>query len=396
VKKYTTNRFSLPTPLSRAVFSPEFLADNELAGGLSALGVVALAVKAGMAKRNGRPVKEILYALLLWPLLGVTSIHTFCGPALKRMYAGGKDALYGFLGREDLNRRGLHAKSALGFVRKHRMLGPLSALVADDAIKERSGKKMEGVSGHFDHLTKRTVRGEQVLTPGLACGQGFVPIDAQIYISSSRPQELRRRHRDGRSHAARRFREAVRTKIETLCGMLRRVVQAGFAAKYFLADSWFAVREVIRTADDCGLVPVLRMKNGPLKFWVDGEALTAREIYARFAKPALSPIAGFPRLGARVPVVLNLAADGEPSDPHLVHLLFVRGLKPEDGKKSRVCFPTTEMSLSAEQILEVYALRWGIEVYFKEVKQHLGLLKEQTQSFASHIASRTAMRAFRG
>ncbi len=38
-------------------------------------------------------------------------------------------------------------------------------------------------------------------------------------------------------------------------------------------------------------------------------------------------------------------------------------------------------------MLEIYALRWGIEVYFKECKQHLGLLKEQTITFASHIAS---------
>jgi IS4 transposase len=38
-------------------------------------------------------------------------------------------------------------------------------------------------------------------------------------------------------------------------------------------------------------------------------------------------------------------------------------------------------------MLEIYALRWGIEVYFKEAKQHLGFLKEQTATFASHTAS---------
>jgi hypothetical protein len=32
-------------------------------------------------------------------------------------------------------------------------------------------------------------------------------------------------------------------------------------------------------------------------------------------------------------------------------------------------------------------LLWGIEVYFKEAKQHLGFLKEQTATFASHTAS---------
>ncbi len=32
-------------------------------------------------------------------------------------------------------------------------------------------------------------------------------------------------------------------------------------------------------------------------------------------------------------------------------------------------------------------MRWGIEVYFKESKQHLGILKEQTITFTSHLAS---------
>ncbi len=38
-------------------------------------------------------------------------------------------------------------------------------------------------------------------------------------------------------------------------------------------------------------------------------------------------------------------------------------------------------------MLEIYALRWENEVYFKEAKQHLGFLKEQTETFASHTAS---------
>jgi hypothetical protein len=37
--------------------------------------------------------------------------------------------------------------------------------------------------------------------------------------------------------------------------------------------------------------------------------------------------------------------------------------------------------------LSIYSLRWGIEVYFKEVKQHFGLLKEQTGDYAVHYAS---------
>ena len=74
-----------------------------------------------------------------------------------------------------------------------------------------------------------------------------------------------------------------------------------------------------------------------------------------------------------------------------VKLLFVRGLnepgEPEVSKKDWALFLTTDVQLSTSKMLEVYALRWGIEVYFKEAKQHLGFLSEQTVSFASHTAS---------
>lgn len=74
-----------------------------------------------------------------------------------------------------------------------------------------------------------------------------------------------------------------------------------------------------------------------------------------------------------------------------VQLLFVRGLEEPDesnkGKKSWALFLTPDTQLSMSKLLEIYSLRWGIEVYFKEAKQHLGFLREQTVTFASHTAS---------
>jgi IS4 transposase len=91
-------------------------------------------------------------------------------------------------------------------------------------------------------------------------------------------------------------------------------------------------------------------------------------------------------------VELDLAEDDEKTPRwQAVRLLFVRGLKePADadaGKKDRALFLTTDVHLSMSKMLEVYALRWGIEVYFNEAKQHLGFLQEQTAIFASHTAS---------
>ena len=50
-------------------------------------------------------------------------------------------------------------------------------------------------------------------------------------------------------------------------------------------------------------------------------------------------------------------------------------------------FLSTDVDLCTEKIFEIYALRWSIEVYFKEIKQHFGFLREQTGNYAVHYAS---------
>ena len=52
-----------------------------------------------------------------------------------------------------------------------------------------------------------------------------------------------------------------------------------------------------------------------------------------------------------------------------------------------VVFLTTDLALSAEKILEIYSKRWSIEVYFKEVKQHFGLLSEQSGKYQVSYSS---------
>jgi hypothetical protein len=47
------------------------------------------------------------------------------------------------------------------------------AFVLDDSIKIRHGKKMPGVSSHFDHTLGRPVMGQQVLNLGYSCEHGF-------------------------------------------------------------------------------------------------------------------------------------------------------------------------------------------------------------------------------
>ena len=266
-----------------------------------------------------------------------------------------------------------------------------------DSIKQRRGRKMEGVSRHFNHVTNRLVMGQQVLTLGLASEESFLPLDSQVLVSNCGAQQLNRPYKEARSVVARRYWEATtRSKLEMGHAMIKRALQLGFKAQNPVADSWFGTKCMMKCALDNGLTAVLRMKKSKLKYRITNEdgtqqCLDAKQLYERFARR------GFRRLEAlqwmtysmQVQVNLSTASDAEQYQP--ARLQFTRGLKDQadeaDGRKDWVLFLSTDAELCEGKILEVYALRWRIEVYFKDAKQHLRLLSEQTRSFVSHTAS---------
>jgi hypothetical protein len=89
-------------------------------------------------------------------------------------------------------------------------------------------------------------------------------------------------------------------------------------------------------------------------------------------------------------VELNLTrSDKEPAQWVKVKLRFVLSInenKQQASKHDWALFLTTDSQLDNEKILAVYALRWGIEVYFKEAKQKFGFLKEQSRHYSAYIA----------
>ena len=106
------------------------------------------------------------------------------------------------MNREDWNWRALHLRVARKALQQLVAPGSVTAFVLDDTIKVRSGKKMPGVSSHFDHTTGRHVMGQQVLTLGLSCTAGFVPIDSELFTGKTKVVDLDVPFKDGRSIAA--------------------------------------------------------------------------------------------------------------------------------------------------------------------------------------------------
>ena len=243
--------------------------------------------------------------------------------------------------------------------------------------------------------------GQQVVTLGLASEQGFVPLDSELFISQVKAQPLEQSFQDGRSIVAKRYRIAQnQSKPEMVASMIHRALRAGINASYLLADAWYGSKAMIRLSQETALVAILRMKKNKMKYriseYVEGsmvrQELDARALYRHSVRKKWQMIAGCGYQAKMVETELNLAESPKASEQWVkVRLLFVRGAidktKTQTGKHDWVVFLCTDTALSAMEILQRYAMRWAIEVYFKEAKQHLGLLKEQSNHYAAYIAS---------
>jgi hypothetical protein len=144
----------------------------------------------------------------------------------------GKDVLYDTMNRGDLNWRKFHEQVAYKAIQALKPSGK-KAYIVDDTVAQRFGKKMPGISSHFDHTSGRHMMGQQMLTLGLSCNEGFVPLDSELFISQTKAIELHEPFDDGRSIAAKRYRTTQQgNKPEMVNAMDKRALTAGIMADY--------------------------------------------------------------------------------------------------------------------------------------------------------------------
>jgi len=169
--------------------------------------------------------------------------------------------------------------------------------------------------------------------------------------------------------------------------MLLRALRAGFSACYVLADAWFGCKENIACCLELHLTALFQMKRGLLAYRYHGRALTVYELYG-LVQRRMRPAHRRARFKT-ASLVVSLDVNTNPKQAARwveVRLVFSAPVRATSAD-TWVVFLCTNVALSDANILEVYALRWSVEVYFKEIKQHLGFLKEQSGRYELAYAS---------
>lgn len=196
--------------------------------------------------------------------------------------------------------------------------------------------------------------------------------------STYRKQFKKERHRD--SPGYQRKQEADQSKTKMVVEMIRRAINKGFVFEYVLFDSWFFSKEILCCIESLRsrsikLIAMLKMGKTLYRDCLDGQEKQVAELRKKYRKK-VKRSRKFNAWYIKVAVWYG---------NHRVNLFFV---KIGNGGKWK-CLITNDLDLSFNKLMEIYHIRWSIEVFFKDTKQYLQLGKCQCSNFDSQIAAAT-------
>ena len=264
--------------------------------------------------------------------------------------------------------------------------GGTTCFVLDDTDIEKTGKTFEFISRVFNHVTKLFHLGFKMLTLGYWDGKSLITLDFSLhrekgqkgtYGLSKKESRLQfSKKRDSHSPGYKRALELDKKKGEVAVSMLKRAVRNGFLATYVLMDSWFVNDYMIKSIRSIkkGAIHILGMcKLDRRKYLVNKKELNARQLitqnerkHGKYSRKYKSTY---------IPVVVDYKGEK-------VKLFLIRYHRA----KNWTVLLTTNLTLSFAEAIELYQIRWTIEVLYKECKQYLRLGGSQNTDFDGQIA----------
>jgi hypothetical protein len=291
-----------------------------------------------------------------------------------------KDAIYRFLNKSTYPwRRFLTFLSAatIGKVTKLTNHDRPKVLILDDSSYDRNrSKAVELLARCFDHASQkmRFYKGFRMLTLGWSDGATFIPVDFSLLSSKTSQINGISTKIDKRSSGYKRRLEALQSAPEQIPDMIRRALNSGIDASYVLMDTWFTQQPLIKNIKEQGLDVIGMVKNLKQRYLIDGDRVSLKELF-RLA----GPIQGKKGL---LRSIHTIQANDVP-----VKVVFVRN---RNKKSEWLAILSTDCTLSDQEIIRIYGMRWDIEVFFKTTKSLLKLQKEfQGRSYDSLISHTT-------
>jgi len=373
-------------------FNPERFGEEKVTNIFKALKISESLKEFNCLKQSGYSVKMVLSFLLVMVVTGKKTVSSSLSSLSEQGRTIGKDVFYRLKNNSTICWRRILWHIVLKFIQitQSTVLPDESdkprCLIFDDTTAKKSGKKMEKIGRVWDHVEQRSILGFKILVMLYWDGKSFIPVDFSIHREKgqkeSKPygmskKELRRqfsKKRSRKSESGKRIQELDTTKTEMMLRMFYNAMYRCLRVDYVLVDSWFTCEALINAVIDQGVHLIGMYKIAKTKFSYRGQRLTYSEINTRISK--LQRCRSLKYHYKRADVVYGDVP---------VTLFFSR--QGKNGKWK--VFLTTDTSLGFKKMVELYQIRWTVEVFNKEAKGLLNLGGCQSSNFDAQIADTT-------
>jgi hypothetical protein len=193
-------------------------------------------------------------------------------------------------------------------------------------------------------------------------------------------KEQYKKHRDRHTAGHKRAKESGNNKLDMVVKMLKRTVKKGFVPDYVLTDTWFFSYKILcviaEIRKNIKLVSMAMIGTAKFKILPIGRFMAPQEIIAKFQRKMSKTNRKYKSK------YMQFQAEYQGIRVKIFLIKF-------GTHGSWRMLVTTDLDISFNKIIEVYKIRWAIEVFFKECKQYLLLGKCQSLDFDAQIADTT-------
>lgn len=219
----------------------------------------------------------------------------------------------------------------------------------DDVIVHKTGVHIYGVSKLYDHSEGKFVNGQQLVTTHYVDRKTQYPIEYRQYHRKDTPEAMEK---------------GFRTKIELAMELVDDAEARGIPAEVYLADNWFLCKDLTSKIKSYKKHWIFAVKSNRI-INVENRNISISD-YAKQLPPEAYKIIEIEDKKYRVfSKVVKLSEIGK------VRIVISYDLeKPE---ADPFFLATDCLTWEAKKILNTYGMRWGVETFYRDSKQHLGL-----------------------
>lgn len=349
---------------------------NEVKAIFSELKIIPFLHQAGIQKKKGYSASVIF--TFIFSLI-------FKGKSLNRIVNGResdkfmkKDTIYRFMNNPYYNWRKFLALLSVSVTEKLNRLTNsnthIRALTLDDSSFYRDRSKFVwSLAKQWDHAMQKSFKGFRMLTLGFTDSFTFVPLDFAL-LSSKKKVTSEEVEFDHRTCGGKRLMEAERPMPEVAFEMVDRALKNGVYATHVLMDKWFTCPKIIDRFKKIGIHVIGMVKNGNTNYLYQGRLYTLADLFQKSVEEYHDDA-----------IISSITVQLQTKTP--IKIVFV---KNRNKKSAWLAIMTDDLTLSSQEIVKTYGVRWDTEIFFKASKSLLNLEKgTQARNFNALICHTT-------